>query len=163
MTALYFHALRPEDRVAVKPHASPVFHAIQYLLGRQNVEKLQRFLPGARGPWTATAPLPGGDLPEGGAAALAAALLAERPWLGAERAARLARSYGSEALRLLGEARRPEDLGRDFGAGLSQREVDWLVAEEWALTAEDILWRRTKLGLFLQPAAQAALAQHLAR
>ncbi len=43
MTALYFHALRPEDRVAVKPHASPVFHAIQYLLGRQSLEKLERF------------------------------------------------------------------------------------------------------------------------
>jgi glycerol-3-phosphate dehydrogenase len=132
-------------------------------LAEHALEKLQRFLPAARGPWTATAPLPGGDLPEGGAAALATTLLAERPWLGEERAARLARSYGSEALRLLGEARRPGDLGRDFGAGLSQREVDWLVAEEWAVTAEDILWRRSKLGLVLTPAAQAALAEYLAR
>src|SRR5256714_13025235 len=43
MTALYFHTLRPEDRVAVKPHASPIFHAIQYLLGRQSQEKLEGF------------------------------------------------------------------------------------------------------------------------
>src|SRR6187397_3665679 len=43
MTALYFSVLKPEDRVAVKPHASPVFHAIQYLLGHQTREKLERF------------------------------------------------------------------------------------------------------------------------
>jgi glycerol-3-phosphate dehydrogenase len=54
-------------------------------------------------------------------------------------------------------------MGRDFGAGLTAREVDRLVREEWAETAEDILWRRTKLGLVLPPAAATALADHLQR
>jgi glycerol-3-phosphate dehydrogenase len=131
-------------------------------LAEHALEKLGPFMPGAGPPWTATAPLPGGDLPAGGAPALAAALLAERPWLAADIAARLARSYGSEARRLLDGARAPGDLGRAFGAGLTAREVDWLVTEEWATTADDILWRRSKLGLHLSPAAQAALAAYLA-
>ncbi|HKW55554.1 MAG TPA: glycerol-3-phosphate dehydrogenase, partial [Stellaceae bacterium] len=57
----------------------------------------------------------------------------------------------------------PADLGRDFGAGLSQREVDWLRAEEWAVSAEDILWRRSKLGLHLPAPAAHALAEYLQR
>lgn len=132
-------------------------------LAEHALEKLGRFLPEAGAPWTAAAPLPGGELGPGGAEALAHSLLSERPWLGHDRARRLALSYGSEARRLLGDAARLEDLGQDFGAGLSAREVRWLVAEEWAETAEDILWRRSKLGLVLPAAAAAALAEHLAR
>src|SRR6185437_3299486 len=81
----------------------------------------------------------------------------------AATAARLARSYGSEARRLLDGVAGPADLGRAFGAGLSQREVDWLRAEEWAVTAEDILWRRGKLGLHLPAPAAHALAEYLER
>ncbi|HEX7966741.1 MAG TPA: glycerol-3-phosphate dehydrogenase [Stellaceae bacterium] len=132
-------------------------------LAEHALERLGKFLPGSGGPWTADAPLPGGDLPQGGAVALAAALLAERPWLGAATAARLARSYGSEARRLLDGARQLADLGQAFGAGLSAREVDWLRSEEWAASAEDILWRRSKLGLRLPPAASSALAEYLSR
>jgi glycerol-3-phosphate dehydrogenase len=94
---------------------------------------------------------------------LASALAAEHPWLAPATAARLARLYGSEARRLLEGTRAASDLGRDFGAGLSAREVDWLVAEEWAVSAEDILWRRTKLGLHLPAEASARLAEYLAR
>ena len=130
-------------------------------LAEHALEKLQRFLPGKGGAWTAKAPLPGGDLPAGGATALAAELAAAHPWLDAVTSARLARSYGSEARRLLDGARRPEDLGQAFGGGLTAREVDWLVAEEWAATPEDILWRRSKLGLRLSAAAQASLASYL--
>ena len=132
-------------------------------LAEHALEKLQRFLPGMGGPWTDAAPLPGGELPPGGADALADQLLAAQPWLGAPRARRLALSYGSEAEFLLGDARRVEDLGQDFGAGLTAREVDWLVAEEWARTAEDILWRRSKLGLVAPPETAASLATYLAR
>jgi glycerol-3-phosphate dehydrogenase len=132
-------------------------------LAEHALERLGKFLPGAGGPWTDAAPLPGGDLPPGGAPALAAALTAERPWLAAATAARLARSYGSEARRLLDGAAGPADLGRDFGAGLSQREVDWLRAEEWAVSAEDILWRRSKLGLHLPAPAAQALHEYLQR
>ncbi len=130
-------------------------------LAEHALERLGRYLAFAGSPWTAGAPLPGGDLPQGGAAALATALLDERPWLGAATAARLARSYGSEARRLLDGAWRPADLGQAFGAGLSAREVDWLRSEEWAASAEDILWRRSKLGLHLAPDAIAALEQYL--
>jgi glycerol-3-phosphate dehydrogenase len=132
-------------------------------LAEHALEKLQLFLPMMRGAWTASAPLPGGDLPAGGSAALAAELLKSCPWLGESRARRLARSYGSEVPALLGEARRAEDLGEDFGAGLSAREVDWLRQQEWAVSAEDILWRRSKLGLTLPPEGAAALSAYLAR
>lgn len=132
-------------------------------LAEHALEKLERFLPGSPGAWTATAPLPGGDLPEGGAAALAAELVRRHAWLGAATAARLARSYGSDARRIIDGAQRPEDLGVEFGSGLTAREVDWLVAEEWAATADDILWRRSKLGLRLPPAGRSALAAYLAR
>ncbi len=132
-------------------------------LAEHALERLGKFFPGASGPWTEAAPLPGGDLPPGGAPALAAALVAERPWLAAATAARLARSYGSEARRLLAGVAGPADLGRDFGAGLSACEVDWLKAEEWAVSAEDILWRRSKLGLHLAPQAVHALEEYLQR
>jgi glycerol-3-phosphate dehydrogenase len=130
-------------------------------LAEHALEKLRRFLPGMGAPWTAAAPLPGGDLPAGGAVALAAALQAAHPWLAAATAARLAWSYGSEARRLLAGARGPADLGVDFGAGLTSREVDWLRAEEWAVTADDVLWRRGKLGLRFTAAERAALAVYL--
>ncbi|MBV8169539.1 MAG: glycerol-3-phosphate dehydrogenase, partial [Alphaproteobacteria bacterium] len=112
-------------------------------LAEHALDKLQRFFPYARPAWTARAVLPGGDLP----ADFAATLPARHPGLPADLVERLARSYGSDALEIIGEARVPEDLGIQFGAGLTQREVDWLVAHEWAREAEDILWRRSKLGL----------------
>ena len=70
MTALYFYVLRPEDRVAVKPHASPIFHAIQYLFGRQTREKLEAFLPlSLRGEGPETEEAAGGEAPAQAAAA----------------------------------------------------------------------------------------------
>ena len=74
----------------------------------------------------------------------------------------LAYRHGTRALQVLGEARVPADLGRDFGAGLTAREVDYLVREEWARTADDVLWRRTKCGLPMTPAQRAAVAAYLA-
>lgn len=130
-------------------------------LAEHALEKLRRYLPATGRPWTAGARLPGGDLPEGGAPALAATLVAERAWLDRATAIRLARSYGSLARDLLTAAHRPEDLGQDFGAGLTAREVDWLVREEWARSAEDILWRRSKLGLRIAPPARDALERYL--
>jgi glycerol-3-phosphate dehydrogenase len=132
-------------------------------LAEHALEKLRDYLPGMRAPWTAAARLPGGDLPDGGVPALTAALLGDNPWLEPATAARFAGSYGSLAPELLAGAHGVGDLGRNFGAGLTAREVDWLVAEEWATSAEDILWRRSKLGLRLAPAAQQALADYLRR
>ncbi|MFV0280974.1 MAG: glycerol-3-phosphate dehydrogenase [Rhodoblastus sp.] len=103
---------------------------------------------GARGKaWTAFAPLPGGEFENGDLAGFTRDLMQRKPFLPPALAARLARSYGTRALDLLGAARGMDDLGRDFGAGLTAAEIDYLVAREWAQTAQDILWRRTKLGL----------------
>ena len=100
-------------------------------------------------PWTADAPLPGGDFPVDGAEALMAALLKSHPFLTGPWAQRLVKAYGTEAKDILDEARRPEDLGSDFGATLTEAEVRWLMTHEFARTAEDVVWRRSKLGLRL--------------
>lgn len=103
-----------------------------------------------RNGWTANAALPGGDMPFDGLAAFTASLRHEYPFLPARTAERLARTYGTEARSFLGEAKRLGDLGADFGHGLSEAELRHLMANEWARTAEDVLWRRTKLGLRLR-------------
>ncbi|MCU0790592.1 MAG: glycerol-3-phosphate dehydrogenase [Nitratireductor sp.] len=106
---------------------------------------------GAKGkPWTANAPLPGGDFPVEGFEDLLAGLRRDYPFLPASLSQRLARLYGTRARALLGPARSLADLGRLFGADLYEAEVDYLLREEWARTAEDVLWRRTKRGLRLK-------------
>ena len=97
--------------------------------------------------WTAAAALPGGDLPDADFEAFLAGLQQARPWLPAALARRLARAYGSRVSEILGEAKGLADLGDDLGGGLTEAEADYLVRHEWAQTAEDILWRRSKLGL----------------
>jgi glycerol-3-phosphate dehydrogenase len=120
-------------------------------------------LAGTSGAWTAGAPLPGGALVGGSVETAAAVLRTAYPWLDAVVSDRLIRRYGDEAAVVLGDARRAEDLGHAFGAGLSAREVDWLRREEWAESADDILWRRTKLGLRFDAAGRARLEEYLAR
>jgi len=129
-------------------------------LAEHALARLAPFLPQIGPAWTAGSVLPGGeDLPEGGAGALASELLRRHPILGRDAAARLAASYGSDAWHILGSG----DLGRDFGHGLSDAELRWLVEREWAQTTDDVLWRRTKLGLRLTPAEAAAVANFFAR
>ncbi|MCY1333717.1 Aerobic glycerol-3-phosphate dehydrogenase [compost metagenome] len=116
---------------------------------------------GRMGPaWTASAPLPGGE-GMGDPGALAAQLLERFAWLDPALARRWAGSYGSRAWRLLESVREPADLGERLGKGLFAREVDYLCKEEWARDAEDILWRRSKLGLLLSPAEKRRLIQYL--
>ena len=103
------------------------------------------------------APLPGGDFPSGGDAALSAALTRAFPFVPATTARRLVRSYGTRAFGILDGATSAGDLGVDFGAGLTEREVRYLCAEEWASTAEDVLWRRSKLGLKIDEAGAKRL------
>ena len=126
------------------------------------LEKLAEFFPQAGPSWTRGAVLPGGDLPDLDRAALARALRAEHPFLPEDLAFRLARSYGTRARRILTGAKSLSDLGEDFGAGLRAAEVDYLVAHEWARTAEDILYRRSKLGLHLPPGGAERLEAYLA-
>jgi glycerol-3-phosphate dehydrogenase len=97
--------------------------------------------------WTAGAALPGGDFPVDGYETLARDIAKSCPALNEASARRLARNYGTRARAIIGDAKNTEDLGQDFGAGLSEREVRYLTANEWAVTSDDILWRRTKLGL----------------
>ena len=115
-----------------------------------------------KGSWTGTAPLPGGDFPVLGFEALVASLAAGWPFLAPTHARRLARLYGTRARDILGNATSMAGLGRDFGATLTEAEVDHLVRTEWARTADDIVWRRTKLGLRLSPQQIEALGEHLA-
>ena len=132
-------------------------------LAEQAMEKLGPWMAGARGPWTGHAPLPGGDMPRGDFSAFLAALRQRYPFLPERLALRLARAYGTRVERVLGGARSIADLGRDLGSGLSEREVDYLVAEEFARAPEDILWRRSKLGLHGGAALAGALAIHFAK
>ncbi len=111
--------------------------------------------------WTATTPLPGGDFPVDGFMDLVAKASARYPALPHKLINRLARHYGTCLFDILGEARVMEDLGPCFGADLTAREVDYLVAREWAQTAEDIVWRRSKLGLHFSNRQLAQLADYL--
>ena len=128
--------------------------------------RLATLLPVRRGRapgWTASAPLPGGDFPVDGRAALEAEIRAERPWLPADLARRLVATWGTETRDLLGDARTLDDLGRGFGAGLHEREVERMRTEEWATTAEDVLWRRTRLGLRMTESEIAGLEAWMIR
>ncbi|MEW5422416.1 glycerol-3-phosphate dehydrogenase [Amorphus sp. 3PC139-8] len=117
-------------------------------LAEHALERLKPHLPAHRGPWTASAPLPGGDFSKENVDRLRTDLKARYPFLAPKTATRLVRSYGTLAYDLLGEARSADDLGRCFCGDLSEREVGYLVEREFAMTAEDILWRRSKLGLW---------------
>lgn len=97
--------------------------------------------------WTADAPLPGGNLGARGIEGLLADLAAAHPYLPDALLRRVALAYGSRALDMLGDSKNLEDLGARIVGDLHRRELDYLRAQEWAATADDILWRRTKLGL----------------
>lgn len=130
-------------------------------LAESAMARLAPAFPGMRGAWTARVPLPGGDFPHDGVARLTADLRARYPFLTAPWAARLVRAYGTDAAVMLGDARAAADLGADFGATLTAREVDWLMTHEFARTAADVLWRRSKLGLRLTPDQMAALETYM--
>jgi glycerol-3-phosphate dehydrogenase len=118
---------------------------------------------GAKGrPWTDKPPLPGGDFPTTGFPALVEDLRRAHPDLDGKLVMRLARAYGTRARLILDGINAPEDLGEDFGAGLSEREVAYLMDHEWARTAEDVLWRRSKLGLAVDDGAVERLAAFMA-
>lgn len=130
-------------------------------LAERALAQLAPFLPSARPGRTRTEVLPGGHLGEGGLEGFTASLQRRAPWLPAATCRRWARSYGDRALRMLDGARGLPDLGIHFGADLYQREVDHLCEDEWAYAVEDVLWRRSKLGLRFNPAQTAALDAYL--
>jgi glycerol-3-phosphate dehydrogenase len=128
-------------------------------LAEEALERLSPYLRSAkaREGWTAKAPLPGGDLDVSAIAALTAELLRQYPFLSPAHAGRLAHAYGTRASKVLGNAKSFADLGQSFGATLTEREVRYLMANEWACTADDIVWRRSKLGLRLSAEEIAAI------
>jgi glycerol-3-phosphate dehydrogenase len=128
-------------------------------LAEEALEKLAPYLhgTGASEGWTGRTPLPGGDMDVSGIAVLSAELSRNYPFLTAAQTSRLAHAYGTRATDVFGDAKSASDLGRPFGAGLTEAEVRYLISSEWARTAEDIVWRRSKLGLRLSPAEIAAI------
>jgi glycerol-3-phosphate dehydrogenase len=132
-------------------------------LAEHVLEKIEAVLGAKGAKWTKGGTLPGGDFTVSGFDELVRSLRAAYPFLEVNQATRLARLYGTKAKILLGAAKSNTDLGTRFGPDLTVAEVDYLIAHEWALEAEDILWRRTKSGLVTDMAAQKALADYLSK
>ncbi len=130
-------------------------------LAEHALDKLAPHLPGMGGAWTEGATLPGGAMANADFETFLADLTRRRPWLPEPR--RLARAYGTEVDRLFGDARAAADLGRDFGRGFTERELTYLVEREWARMPEDVLWRRSKLGLHLDATAKTAIEDWFTR
>ena|SRR5579862_2428202 len=128
-------------------------------LAEEAMAKLVPFLKSAKGAWTANEALPGGDV--GHFNGFRDAMHAQYPELGRELVEGVVRRHGSRTTRILKDARYPEALGRNFGAGLTEREIDYLVSEEWARTAEDVLWRRTKCGLRMTAAQRESVDAYM--
>lgn len=118
-------------------------------LAESAMEEIQKHLPNVPGVWTAGVPLPGGDLPVDGVQDLVSQVKTKYPFTDDRWALRLVRAYGTDALSVFGDATSIEDLGKSFGASLTEAEVIWLMQNEFALAADDIVWRRSKLGLRL--------------
>ena len=133
-------------------------------LAEEALEKLAPWLNGAaaQAGWTAKSPLPGGDLDVSAIAALSAELKRNYPFLSPSHASRLAHAYGTRAIKVLGNARTMADLGQSFGATLTAGEVNYLMTNEWACSADDIVWRRSKLGLQLSKAEISAIDDWIA-
>jgi len=130
-------------------------------LAEQALEKLSPHLADVGRDWTAGAPLPGGDFAVDGVEDLIASLRSNYPFLDHAWAKRLVRHYGTETRDILGDARVAADLGYDFGATLTEAELRWLMAKEYALTVDDVVWRRTKLGLRLSDAQMNEIARYM--
>lgn len=127
-------------------------------LAEAAIERLAPHADWAKKPrWTVTGTLPGGDFPVTGFDTLTTSISAAYPWLQREIVTRLVRAYGTRARDILDGASSLADLGQHFGADLYEREVRYLMRAEWAERAEDVLWRRSKLGLRLSEAGARTL------
>jgi glycerol-3-phosphate dehydrogenase len=129
-------------------------------LAEDVLSRLASYFPPAP-PWTANSTLPGGDFAYDGMAALVERAQQRWPFLRKEHAERLVGAYGTRIDQVLQTAKRPEDLGVWLGADLTAAEVHYLMAKEGAQTADDVLWRRSKLGLRLGQNERAALEQFM--
>lgn len=128
-------------------------------LAEQVLHKIRHLFPNMTKHWTAGVPLPGGDFAIERTTVLMNDLQTTYPFIDAHWAKRLVRAYGTDARTWLGNAKTINDLGQNFGATLTEREVEWLQNQEFAQTANDVLWRRSKLGLHMNAQEQNALKQ----
>ena len=128
-------------------------------LAETALAKLGPYFPSMGRPWTDKEPLPGGGMPHFNA--FRDEVAEQYKGFPRDLLEALVRRHGTRALEILGKVTKPEDLGMNFGHGLTAREVEYLIAEEWAETAEDILWRRTKCGLHMDNLQRAALDAYL--
>lgn len=129
-------------------------------LGEAALAKLEPYFPEMARPWTAGATLPGGDF-YAGCDVLGKRISTQYPWLPVELVSRYVKAYGTRTFDVLRDCQALNDLGQDLGHGLYTREVDYLRNHEWAKTVDDILWRRTKLGLFFDHSQRQALQDYL--
>ena len=131
-------------------------------LAEDALDRLSHFFPRSR-PWTAKSSLPGGDFVYDGAAALIARTQRQWPFLTDDHARRLVAAYGTRVANVLKAATTLDDLGICFGADLTAAEVRYLMTREWARTADDVLWRRSKLGLHFSETERNALERFMAQ
>ena len=125
------------------------------------LKDLAQWLPGLKPEWTATAPLPGGDFALADLEKHITDLQRDFSFLSLKTARRLFQAYGTKARELLAGCKTEKDMGLLFGSDLYQREVEYLIDKEWALTVEDIIWRRSKTGLFMSAKQIASLKDWL--
>ncbi len=128
------------------------------VLALQAIRTLSEALDVNGDDWTKDAHLPGGDFPPDGFGSLVDRYANRWPFIDRSIVRRLVRAYGTDTARILADVKTLADLGQEFAAGLYEIEVRWLVDHEFASTAEDILWRRSKLGLHMSDAEQKAVA-----
>lgn len=121
---------------------------IHRILAENAVNQLKPFFPNMGAAWTANAPLPGGDLKTKNFQDFYLQCKNDFSWLPENILQRYATSYGQRIYQLLANTKNISDLGETFAAGLYQKEIEYLMQHEWAKTSDDILWRRTKLGLY---------------
>jgi glycerol-3-phosphate dehydrogenase len=129
-------------------------------LAESVLEEIKPFFPAIKGQWTAGSTLPGGDIAHDAVEARIAELQKKYSFLKPANIRRLFKAYGTEVETILGEARFAADLGQTIGP-LTAREIEHLKSKEWAISADDILWRRSKLGLHMKPAEQDALRSYM--
>jgi len=130
-------------------------------LTERAMAKLAAYFPAMKAAWTERAALPGSDFGVSGREELRDTFAARYRALPEAVVKGVFRRHGALAAEVLGDARSATDLGEDFGAGLCEREIRYLVEREWAASAEDVLWRRTKCGLHLDERSRARVAEFM--
>ena len=130
-------------------------------LAETAMKKIKPIFPELGPQWTAITPLPGGDFNPDEWQALINKLSRQLNWLDKQTILRLLRSYGTTVFSIFKDTSTPESMGENFGHGLSEVEVNYLVEEEWACCAEDIIWRRSKLGLLFNKLETTRLDEYL--